>query len=384
MLDNKGSTLGNKLVFIVNVDWYFRLHWVERAIYFKSLGYDIHIVGGFYDLEIKNELTSQGFTCHHIPIRRKSIGLIKELSCILRLKAIIKSINPVLIHCITVKPNVYGGILNRTLFRKPIVFGITGLGAIYSSKSVRFTLLKFLVTSFYKFISIRCSRIIFENGDDYQLFSELGILKYNNGIVIKGAGIDLDHFSPSTPIYGRKVLFAARLLRDKGLDVLIEAKTILKERGVDFELNVAGIIDNDVSSAIPLYEIKRWERKGLINWLGNVNDMPRLIKDNDIVCLPTVYGEGVPRILIEAASCQRAIIATDVPGCREIVSHGVNGLLSNPGDAISLADSLQELLESPKLARIFGVNGRKKVEDEFSQQIVFDKTKLVYETLISK
>ncbi len=117
MLDNKGSTLGNKLVFIVNVDWYFRLHWVERAIYFKSLGYDIHIVGGFYDAEIKNELTSQGFTCHHFSIRRKSIGLIKELSCILRLKAIIESIDPDLIHCITVKPNIYGGILNRTLLK---------------------------------------------------------------------------------------------------------------------------------------------------------------------------------------------------------------------------------------------------------------------------
>ncbi len=244
--------------------------------------------------------------------------------------------------------------------------------------------MKFLVTSLYKFTSIRCSKIIFENSDDYNLFSELGILKYNNGVVIKGAGIDLDHFSPSTSINGRKVLFAARLLRDKGLDVLIEAKTILQERGVDFELNVAGIIDNDVSSAIPLYQIEQWERKGLINWLGSVKDMPRLIKDNDIVCLPTVYGEGVPRILIEAASCQRAIVATDVPGCREIVTHGINGLLSIAGDSISLADSLQELLDNPELTRLFGVNGRKKVEDEFSQQIVFDKTRLVYETLTSK
>jgi glycosyltransferase involved in cell wall biosynthesis len=162
----------------------------------------------------------------------------------------------------------------------------------------------------------------------------------------------------------------------------VEAKGFLKQQGFDFTLNVAGIIDNDVSSAIPLSQIESWANNSDINWLGNVKDMPSLISQNDVVCLPTTYGEGVPRILIEAASCQRAIVTTDVAGCREIVSHNYNGYLVSPNDPCSLAYHLQALIEdSDKLVK-FGENGRKKVEQEFSQEMVFEKTLNVYQILL--
>lgn len=375
----------NKVVaFVINVDWYFDLHWMERAEYFRSLGYVVHIISNFDDKIIKNNLLAKGYYCHHLVVKRKSVNLFNELVSINQLWTLFKSINPDLIHSITIKPNVYSGLLNRLFFNKPIIYSITGLGAVFSSSSFKFIILRRVITALYKFISTRQSHFVFENCEDSELLKSLGVLKYSNGTVVKGAGIDLNRFKPSQPPKNGSILFAARLLQDKGLGCLVEAQKLLKERGCHFSLNVAGIIDNDVSSAIPLGQIEAWANNGDINWLGNVRDMPNLISQNDVICLPTAYGEGVPRILIEAASCQRPIIATDVAGCREIVSHGVNGYLVTPKDPVMLAHFLQDLLKDKNKLITFGANGRKKVEQEFSQEIVFEKTLQIYQSLLGE
>lgn len=372
------------ILFIVNVDWYFSLHWLDRAEYFKSLGCSIHIVSNFSDPKIKDALLSKNYICHQLSIERKSVDILNEIARLNDLRALLKCINPDLIHCITIKPNIYTGFLNKISFKKPIVYSVTGLGAVFSSSKFKFRILKRLATVLYKFISTRNSHFVFENNEDCALFENLGILKFSNGSVIKGAGIDLNRFKPSSPPNNGSILFAARLLQDKGLGCLVEAQKLLKQRGCDFSLNVAGIIDNDVSSAIPLSQIEAWSNAGYINWLGNVKDMPNLISQNDIICLPTTYGEGVPRILIEAASCQRAIVTTDVAGCREIVSHDYNGYLVIPNDPKSLANYLEALIvDSNKLVK-FGENGRKKVEREFSQEMVFEKTLKVYQVLLGE
>ncbi|MBY8096159.1 glycosyltransferase family 4 protein [Vibrio fluvialis] len=375
----------NKVVaFVINVDWYFNLHWVERAEYFKSLGYSIHIISNFNDKDIKNGLLTKGYQCHHLAVKRKSINFFNEFTSFNQLRQLLKAINPDLIHSITIKPNIYAGLLNRLFLHKPIIYSITGLGAVFSSSAYKFIILKRLITVLYKMISTPQSHFVFENSEDSELFKSLGILKYSNGTVIKGAGIDLNRFKPSSPPNNGSILFAARLLQDKGLGCLVEAQKLLKQQGCHFSLNVAGIIDNDVSSAIPLSQIEAWAKNGDINWLGNVKDMPNLISQNEVICLPTTYGEGVPRILIEAASCQRPIIATDVAGCREIVSHGVNGYLVAPKDAVMLAHFLRNLLEDKNKLITFGANGRKKVEQEFSQEIVFEKTLQIYQSLLGE
>ncbi len=369
-----------KLVFIVNVDWYFNLHWVERANYFQSLGFDIYIVGRFSDSNIKKQFIEYGFKCHDLLIKRNSINVFYELIVLYQLGKILKIINPDIIHCITVKPNIYTGIVNKLFFSKPIIYSITGSGSIFSSDLKKFKAIRIIVSLLYKFVSTNKSKFIFENRDDYELFNNTSILR-DNGVVIKGAGIDIAKFIATPPPLTRNILFAARLLKDKGLYELVEAKRVLAERGVKFTLNVAGIIDTDVSSAIPIQQIEDWEKDGSINWLGSVKDMPSLISMNDIVCLPTIYGEGVPRILIEAASCQRAIITTDVAGCREIVIHDVNGLLTEPGSVISLSNSIEALLSNKDKIHNFGIKGRLLVEHEFAQSIVFEKTLKQYQSL---
>lgn len=376
--------MNKSIVFVINADWYFELHWLDRAEYFKSLGYTIHIISNFDTVKIKNNLIRNGYICHHLELKRKSINLFSELATYIKLKKLLDMINADLVHSITIKPNIYSGLLNRFLFKKPIIYSITGLGAVFSSSKLKFIVLKRFIIKLYKLVSTECSHFIFENSEDYLLFKQIGILKYDNGSVIKGAGIDLLKFKSSAPPLNGTILFASRLLEDKGLRCLIEAQRILREKGCQFSLNVAGIIDRDVSSAIPIEQIEKWSLDGEINWLGNVKDMPNLILKNDVICLPTTYGEGVPRILIEAASCQRPIITTDVAGCREIVSHGINGYLVAPNNPILLASFLQNLLEDKNKLIEFGKKGRAKVEEEFSQEIVFEKTLYLYQQLLGE
>ncbi|MEJ2764107.1 glycosyltransferase family 4 protein [Photobacterium sp. MCCC 1A19761] len=374
--------INKNLVFVINVDWYFCLHWIERATYFKELGFNVHVISNFTNESIKSQLIQSGFTCHQFGLKRKSVNPFHEISSFIELKRLISSLQPDLIHCVTVKPNIYTGLINRFFVKKPIIYSITGLGLIFSSSSVKFKVLKLIICFLYRLVSMGNARFIFENSDDFKLFLCEGIVKNGNGLVIKGAGIDLNRFQPSVAPGNNTVLFAARLLRDKGLHELVEAKRRLSNRGINFTLKVAGIIDTDVSSAIPMEQINTWSESGDIIWLGNVSDMPSLIKSCDIVCLPTTYGEGVPRILIEAASCQRAIVTTDVVGCREIVSDTYNGFLVKPADPDSLATALEKLLADSDIVNLFGANGRIKVEAEFSQEQVFQKTKNVYNELL--
>jgi len=375
------SKKNKRIVFIINVDWYFHLHWLERAEYFKNSGFDIYIITNFRSDETKKELLERGFHCYHFELERNSVNFIKELSSLFHIRKILLDINPSLIHCITIKPNLYAGIINKLFFNKPIIYSVTGLGATFSSLKIKFKIIRVLARLIYKYISVNNSRFIFENSEDYKIFEDSGILK-NNGVVIKGAGIDLRLFSQSPPPRNNTVLFAARLLRDKGLHELVEAAVLLRERGIDITVKVAGIIDQDVSSAIPISVVEEWDKNGDIVWLGNVKNMPALIHQCDLVCLPTMYGEGVPRILIEAASCQRPVITTDVPGCRELVEDGVNGLLIKQGSVEALVNGLEFLLLQPVKREQLGLEGRRIVEREFAQEIVFDKTFKVYQSLL--
>ncbi|MGF1705995.1 glycosyltransferase family 4 protein [Enterovibrio baiacu] len=374
-----------KILFIVNVDWYFKLHWIDRVRYFQSIGYEVTILTSFTSQKHVEDIEAMGISCLRMTLRRKSINIFGEILSWWEIYRTIKNVNPDMIHSITIKPNLYSGIINKFFFKKPIVYSITGLGLIFSSSRKKFAIIRRVVTYLYRFISTGYSHYIFENEEDRRKFELLAILKNGNGTLVKGAGINLELYSPSrsSPPLRGVILFGARLLEDKGLRSLVDAVRLLRDQGIDVTLNVAGILDEDAHLAIPLSQILDWERKGDINWLGNVDNMPVVIAESDIVCLPTTYGEGVPRILIEAASCQRAIVASDVAGCREIVFPEINGYLTPPNDPISLSVSLKKLLTDNNKVVSFGIEGRKIVENDFSQEMVFENTLSVYRKVTS-
>jgi glycosyltransferase involved in cell wall biosynthesis len=372
-----------KVVFFINVDWYFNLHWVNRARKALENGYQVHVVTNFISKKIKTQLMHEGFYCRHISFDRKSLNPFSIIKTTLHFFFIILSIKPDILHCITVKANLIGGTVAR-LFNIPVIFSVTGLGTSFSSNRISSLFARNLVVKAFKWVARGARyRIIFENNDDKATFNKLKIGHPDCLLVIKGAGVDINLFSfsskfPVNPV----VFFAARLLWDKGLDNLIEASKILRSRGRNFTIKVAGIIDKQNINAIDEKQIIKWHEHGLIEWLGQRNDMASLLSHSSMVVLPTTYGEGIPRILIEAASTGRPIIGTDVSGCREIIRHGYNGFLVPPSDPEKLADAIDELLLDSRKQIQFGSNGRLMVEQEFTEKKVIAETFAVYNQLM--
>lgn len=369
-----------KLAYIINVDWYFSLHWLDRARAAQAGGFDVHVLTRFTDRRIREELTRLGFTCHDVYLDRKSMNPFKDLRTVRDLYRLLARLKPHLVHCVTVKPNIYGGFAAR-LLNLPAILNVTGLGLAFSGRTGRTLLSRQIIKRLYKVAANRdCCRIVFENSDDRDMFVRLGLGKKEQLQVIPGSGVDLDLFRPAPePDTDRPtILFAARLLWDKGLNDLIDAAELLQRQGYSFRLDVAGIIDEASQNAIPVEQVRRWHEDAKINWLGEVREMPQLLRDVHIVALPTSYGEGVPRILLEGAATARPLVATDISGCRDIVRDGFNGLLVPPRSPARLAAALGRLLDDPKRRRQFGRRGRRLVEEIFDREKVIEENRRLY------
>lgn len=357
------------------------LHWLDRANAAKESGYDVHIAMAFTEERYRKALENAGFTLHEIPLSRKSINPLTELRSILAINKVIKQLQPALVHSVTIKPNIYAGIAcQRHSIR--VIASITGLGTTFSNSNYGLAAIaQYAIRKLYKkSFSGKQSSVLFENKDDLSSMVNSNIINKEQAIHIPGAGVDTIRYTVSseplsTPV---RILFAARLLKNKGLSDLVEAVHQLSVEHESIELVVAGIIDNDARGTIPIKQLEKWQQQGLIQWIGQIDDMPALISSVNIVCLPTRYGEGIPRILIEAAASGRALIATDVPGCREIIVHKKNGLLVKPGDQHQLIDALRTLINEPATREKMGYFGRQLIEQKYSTTIVIRKTLDIY------
>jgi glycosyltransferase involved in cell wall biosynthesis len=373
------------LCYFINVDWYFSLHWMERAVHCISVGYDVHVLCKFTDDKIRSRLQDAGIVCHNVHLERRSLNPLSLLRSYREARKILRDIKPDILHCITVKANIIGGMLSRQ-WHLPRVFSVTGTGIAFSSDTAKARLARRVTVALYKLaLSGNNYAVLFENQSDCQLFLQLGLGDASRNQVIAGAGVDIARFAYCVPPSRQpcRVLFAARMLWDKGLEDVIAAAEILRQQGVVLELNVAGLIDVDTHTAIPESTLRGWHIAGLINWLGAVKDMPQLICDSDIVVLPTYYGEGVPRILIEAASCGRPCVATDVPGCNDIVVDGETGYLVPLNSPQALAQKIARLLQDQPLRHAMGLKARALVESRFEQSIVIGQTMAVYQRLLA-
>lgn len=373
-----------KLAYIINVDWYFSLHWLDRALAAREDGFEVHLITDFTDQANYENLQQKGFICHKISLDRKTMNPFKDLKTFLHIFSSLKSVKPDIVHCITVKPNIYGGIAARFLGMKTIL-NITGLGLAFSSRTLKASAARHIIKILYKLAANRQScKIIFENNDDRKTFFATGIGRKENLHVIAGSGVDTNLFSfiPETKRSVPILLFAARMLWDKGLADVVAAAEILTEKGIAFRLEVAGIIDESSQNAIPLSRIHQWHDAKKLYWLGEVKNMPELLSKANIIVLPSSYGEGVPRILIEAAAVGRAIVTTDVTGCRDIVKDGENGFLVEPRSPHQLAEVLEKLLADQALRQKFGKKGRSLVEDVFTQEKVIKKNMALYNSFL--
>ncbi|WP_455844822.1 glycosyltransferase family 4 protein [Pantoea agglomerans] len=375
-----------KLCFYINSDWYFSLHWRERAIAAASSGYEVHVICNFSGDKERKLLESFGLITHDSNMSEQSLNFFVLLKDVYRSYKILKKIDPDIIHCITIKPCIIGGFFSK-LNNKNLVLSFVGLGRVFSSGNIKFKVLKKIVTQLYKWVAKKQDVFfIFEHEKDRcEIISETGI-NINKTVVINGAGVNLSDFKyieedeRDIPV----VLFASRLIWSKGLKDLVEAKIQLQKQGVEFILDVAGISVKNDPDSIPDTLIEEWSSKGVIRWLGKSDNVSELIKNSNIIALPSVYAEGVPRILIEAAAIGRATIAYDSGGCGSIIEDNTTGYLIQKNNFPDLIAKLNVLLVDDKLRRSFGKNASIKAVEDFSSQKVIATTLKIYKDLISR
>lgn len=374
-----------KLVFVVNVDWFFISHRLPIALEAISEGYEVHLI--CKDTGKAKELSELGIHVHAIPFSRSGGKLVNELLSLFGLRRLFKAIKPDIVHAVTIKPVIYSGLSLHFLKSKPnFVAAISGLGYVFSSKSFRAKLTKSLVSILYKFAFYHKSKIvIFQNTTDEKILSSVTRLSKNEKVLIKGSGADLGvyKYCKEPKSDSIKIVMACRLLREKGVYEYVEAAKIVHSKLDNVEFLLAGTPDEENPNSISQAELDEWNDSGVINSLGHCNNISQIFSESHIITMPSYYGEGVPKVLIEAAACGRPIVTTDNPGCRDSVIPDVSGKLVPIKDGHSLAEALIALIENPTLRESMGEKARQYAEQEFDVKSVVKKHMEIYSNLLS-
>lgn len=374
---------GQKLLFFVTEDWYFYSHRLPLAIAAKNAGYEVVVVTR---VNQHGELIrAHGLKLINISISRRSRNPFKELLIVFRLFNIYRTEKPDIVHHVALKPVLYGSVAARLAGVSSVINALAGLGFLFVSKQKKAFFLRPIVEWAFRVLLNRANtRVILQNPDDMSLLINREILKREQAVLIRGSGVDIEHFSLSEESNEMPlVVLASRMLWDKGVGIFVEAAKELKQQGVEARFCLVGEGDPDNPNSIPDSQIETWQSEKVIEWWGRRNDMPNVFAKSHIVCLPSAYGEGVPKVLIEAAACGKPIVTTDAPGCREIVRHQVNGLLVSINNKKELAAALLILINDKKLRINMGQRGREIVEKEFVIDIVVLQTLDLYKKVTS-
>ncbi len=378
-----------KLLFVVNEAFFFMSHRLPVARAAQRAGFEVHVAApGDHvwapDAFSIDDVRKAGFAFHTIPLSRRGKNPFFEARTVLALCRLYRQLNPDLIHHLTVKPNLYGGLAARVSGIPAMVNAVTGLGQIFVADGADAAVMRRIVVWAYRLAAGHGNcRFIVQNAADGDRLVGSGAIDAARVALIRGSGVELDRFRPTAEPPGAVVIvLAARLIWEKGVAAFVEAARRVKGRRDNVRFVLVGATRASIDRAVPEQDLRRWHDEGLVEWWGRREDMPAVLGQSHIVCLPSIYGEGVPRILIEAAACGRACVTTDLPGCRDIVRDGENGLIVPPGDVDQLVDSLIRLIDDDELRRRLGRNGRDIVEAEFSEKRVVDGTLAVYGDLL--
>lgn len=370
------------LLFFVTEDWYFCSHRLPLALAAKKVGFNVSVV-----TRVRShgeQIKAAGLRLIPLELSRRGINPLKEPQLISRLTSIYKAEHPDIVHHVALKPVLYGSIAAWIAKVPFAVNAMAGLGFLFSSRSFKARAARPLVMLLFRFLLNRQrSRIILQNPDDVRLMCDSGTLNRDRISLIRGSGVDILEFVVNPEPAGVPlVILASRLLWDKGVGEFVEAARLLKQQSVSARFALVGEGDAENPTTIHDEQLTNWQKEGVIELWGRREDMPTVLARSHIVCLPTSYGEGVPKVLIESASCGRPIVTTDSPGCREIVQNGLNGFLVPICDARAVADALKKLIDSPELRQKMGERGRTLVEKQFSLNKVNDETIALYKELV--
>lgn len=377
--------MAHRLLFIVNVDWFFLSHRLPIALAAQRSGYEVHVATRLTDQLA--EMESHGLIVHPLDLDRGGANLRSTWRSLLGMLAVIKQVRPALVHLVTIKPVLLGGLAARIRGVPAVVAAVSGLGFVFLARGVRAALLRWLIGNLYRLsLGHRNIIVVFQNSEDLQVVTKLARLPRGAPRLIRGSGVDLDEYRATPePVGPPVVLLGARLLSDKGVREFVEAASLLRvdpevERiGARFVL--AGEQDPDNPASLTQAELDAWQLAGTVELWGHREDMPETLAAADIVVLPS-YREGLPRVLIEAAACGRPVVTTDVPGCRDAIEPGETGLLVRARDTAALASAIKRLLLDPAMRRRMGAAGRALAVRAFDVRDVARSHLEIYDTLL--
>lgn len=370
----------DKLLFIVNVDWFFISHRLVIAQEAIKNGFEVFVA--CEDTGRSNEIIQEGIEFIDFPFSRSGTNPFSELNTLISFYKIYNKIKPDIVHHITLKPLIYGTLVSRLFSLKGVVSAVSGLG--YNFTADRKGLVQGLMIRLLKIGFKRKNlTIIFQNDDDKKAFEDLDIISDSNRIIkIKGSGVDLTKFihSPLPSFDVIKILLPTRMLWDKGVKELRFASEMLKEKYKDkVQIILCGLADLDNKAGVPPSYLEDWQDGKCVKWIGYQKDMVKVYQDSHIVVLPS-YREGMPKSLIEACSIGRPIITTNGIGCKECVDHGVNGFKVPVYSTHELAEAIEKLILNYELIEEMGKNSRIKAEQEFDVKGVISKHIEIYKS----
>jgi len=374
----------SKIILFANTDWYLYNFRRSLALAVRAAGHDVLLISppGEYGARFRD----LGLRWEPLPaMDRRSLNPLRELRALAELFALFRREQPELVHNFTIKCAVYGSIAAMLTGVPARINAVAGLGYVFASNERRARLLRPVVRALMRFaLRGRRARLILQNHDDARMFLDHGLIEDARVRVIAGSGVDCNRFVPRTRTRNDppRVLLAARLLWEKGVKEYVQASRTLRAQGRRIRFLLAGASDPGNPAAVPEAAVRSWVDEGIVEWIGHVDDMPALFASSDVFVLPSYYREGLPKSLIEAAACATPLITTDMPGCRDVVIDGVDGLIVPPRDADALGTAIARLLDAPELARKLGLAARAKTLAAFDERIVIRRTLETYEEVL--
>ncbi len=369
------------LLYLVTEDWYFLSHRLPMALAAQRAGYDVHVAAHLNGAGA--EIERHGFKLHSLAWRRGSMNPFDLVTVVREVRALYRKLEPALVHHVALQPSVIGSLaaLGLPMMR---LNALAGLGFGFTSHSVKAAVIRPVLTMLLRWLlNNPRSVVLVQNPDDRTAIEARGIEKQRI-FLIPGSGVDIAKLRPQPePEEPVTVAFVGRLLDDKGVRPLIAAHDLLMSQGTQIRLLIAGDRDPANPASIALADIEQWKQKAGIEMLGHVGDVGAVWQRAHIAVLPS-RREGLPKSLLEAAACGRPIVATDVPGCREIARGGVNAILVPPDDPAALAEAMARLANDADLRRRYGEAGRRMVEAEFSSEMIGLQTVALYDQLLQR
>jgi glycosyltransferase involved in cell wall biosynthesis len=372
---------GRKLVFVVTEDWFFASHFLPMARAARELGLKVVVVARVRDH--RSAIEAIGARVIALDAERRSLNPLSAGYAAGRLAAVLRQEKPDLVHCIALRPILVGGAAAAMAGVRRRVFALTGLGFLGARQDWLGRGARAAVRAAVRGLETKETRYIFENPDDPRL---IGLdPDAARVLILGGAGVDPEALAPAPlpPQPPLKIAVVARMLWSKGIDLAVEGARLAQARGVPVELSLYGAPDASNPKAIPDATLQAWSRDPGVAWRGPTRDVAAVWREHHVCCLPSRGGEGLPRTLLEGAACGRAMVTTDVPGCRAFVRDGVEGLLVPPNDPGALADAFVRLAADAALVARLGAAARARVLDGFTERAVMDAVKALYADMLA-